>query len=318
MAEPFWVLIAALGGLLPAGQPAAPAAPAAVPREFTCGAERIAVAIDGTTVRLTAAGATYVLQQTPVASGARYEAEGDAGTWFWNRGDVASLRLRGRGYPECVAVAGAPSADAGSFHAIGHEPGWRLDIRGGQLTLVTDLGQNKISVPAPYAEAFAGGRRYIASSAGRPIVATILDSPCSDSATGLPRPFSVSVEFAGQTLRGCGGETAALLAGEPWVVQEVNGAALVRGSRASLTFGTDGRVAGSASCNSYSATYTVGGEGVTFGPAMATRKACAPAVMKQEAAFLAVLGAVQRIEVTADGLLVLHAANNQRVTARRE
>jgi heat shock protein HslJ len=310
-----WMLMAVLGGL-PTGQAAAPAGSPL--REFLCGSERIAVAVEGPTLRLTAAGATYVLRQTEVASGARYEAEGDAGTWFWNRGDVASLRLRGRGYPECVAVAGAPSADAGSFQAIGHEPGWRLDIRGGQLTLVTDLGQTRISVPAPYAEAFAGGRRYIASSAGRPIVATILDRPCGDSATGLPRPFSVSVDFAGQTLRGCGGETAALLGGEPWVVQEVNGAALVRGSRASLAFGTDGRVAGSASCNSYSATYDVGVEGVTFGPAMATRKACAPAVMKQEAAFLAVLAGFQRLEVTADGTLILHAASGQRVTARRE
>jgi len=231
MAAYHWLLMAVLGGL-PAGQAAAPAG--SPPREFLCGAERIAVTVEGQTLRLSAAGATYVLRQTPVASGARYEAEGDPSTSFWSRGDVASLRLRGRGYPECVAAAGTPSADAGSFQATGHEPGWRLDIRAGQLTLLTDYGQNKISVPAPYAEAIAGGRRYIASSAGRPIVATILDRPCGDSATGLPRPFSVSVEFAGQTLRGCGGETAALLGGEPWVVQEINGAALVRGSRASL------------------------------------------------------------------------------------
>lgn len=315
------LLAAALVGawLWPAAgfaQPTPSAAPP--PREFTCGSERIAVAVEGGSLRLTAAGASYTLRQTPVASGARYEAEGDPGTSFWNRGEVASLRLRGRGYPECVAVAGAPSDDAGAFQAFGHEPGWRLDIRGGQLSLVTDYGQTKIGVPAPYAEAFAGGRRYIASSAGRPIVATFLDRPCSDSATGMPRPFTVTVEYAGQTLRGCGGETLALLGGEPWVVQEVNGAALLRGSLATLAFGLDGRVAGMASCNTFSAAYTVGGEGVTIGPAMATRKACPPAVMKQEAAFLAVLAGVQRVEVTADGTLVLHAANGQRVTARRE
>jgi heat shock protein HslJ/membrane-bound inhibitor of C-type lysozyme len=298
----------------------ATAQPAAVTaRTYACGAERIAVVTEGETVRLTAAGSTLVLRQVRVASGARYEAEGDASTWFWSHGQEASLRIRGRGYPECVASGVDPAAaDAGAFRAIGHEPGWRLDIANGQLTLETAYGQNKVSVPAPFAEAFAGGRRYIASSAGRPITATILDRPCADAATGMPRPFTVRVEFAGQTLQGCGGETAALLRGEPWVVQEIAGAPLVRGSRASLIFDDQGRVTGTASCNNFTAPYTLTGEGVTIGAAAATRKACAPAVMKQEAAFLAALAAVQRIEVTADGTLVLHTASGQRITSRRE
>jgi len=288
-----------------------------VPREFTCGTERVAVTIEGTTLRLSAGGATYAMRLVPVASGARFEAEDDPSTWFWTRGSVASVRLQGRGYPECTATTVA-AGDVGTFHAVGHEPGWRLDLGEGHLTLVTDYGQTKVSVPMPFAEAFAGGRRYIASSAGRPITATILDRPCGDSATGMPRPFTVRVEFAGQTLRGCGGETAALLGGEPWVVGSLGGEAPVRGSRMTLAFGDDGRVAGSASCNSYSAAYTLTAEALTVGPAVATRKACAPAVMKQEAAFLAMLGAVQRIEVTEDGTLVLHAADGQRVEARRE
>ena len=60
------------------------------------------------------------------------------------------------------------------------------------------------------------------------------------------------------------------------------------------------------------------GETFTVGPAVTTRKACQPAVMAQEAAFLAALGGVQRIEMTADGTLVLHTANGQRVTSKRE
>jgi heat shock protein HslJ/membrane-bound inhibitor of C-type lysozyme len=302
------------GSSAPAAQPALVTA-----RTYACGAERIAVVTEGETVRLTAGGSTLVLRQVRVASGARYEADGDASTWFWSHGQEASLRIRGRGYPECVASGVDPAAaDAGTFRAIGHEPGWRLDIANGQLTLETAYGQNKVSVPAPFAEAFAGGRRYIASSAGRPITATILDRPCADAATGMPRPFTVRVEFAGQTLQGCGGETAALLRGEPWVVQEIAGAPLVRGSRASLSFDDQGRVTGTASCNDFTAPYTLTGEGLTIGAAVATRKACAPAVMKQEAAFMAALAAVQRIEVTADGTLVLHTASGQRITSKRE
>jgi heat shock protein HslJ/membrane-bound inhibitor of C-type lysozyme len=303
-----------------AGSSALAAQPAAVTaRTYLCGAERIAVVTEGETVRLTAAGSTVVLREVRVASGARYEAADDPSTSFWSHGREASLRIRGRGYPECTASGADPAAtDVGTFRAIGHEPGWRLDIANGQLTLETAYGQNKVTVPTPFAEAFAGGRRYIASSAGRLITATILDRPCADVATGMPRPFTVRVEYAGQTLQGCGGETEALLRGEPWVVQEIAGAPLVRGSRASLTFDDRGRVTGTASCNNFTAPYTLTGEGLTIGAAAATRKACAPAVMKQEAVFLAALAAVQRIEVTADGTLVLHTANGQRVTLRRE
>ena len=289
-----------------------------LPLEFTCGAERVVVAIDGTTLRLTTAGVIYVLQQVPVASGARYETAGDPSTWFWNRGRVASLRIRGRDYPECTASPRDPADVAEVFHALGHEPGWRLDIAAGQLTLVTDYGRTTVSVPAPFAEAFAGGRRYVASSAGRPITATILDQPCGDAATGLPRPFTVRVEFAGQTLRGCGGETLDLLRGAPWIVEAIGGTALAPGTRVTLLFGDDGRLSGSASCNSYSATYTLTGEGLTVGPAAATRKACAPAWMAQEAAFLAALGSVRRIEMTAGGSLVLHTADGQRIASKRE
>jgi heat shock protein HslJ len=287
-------------------------------RTYVCGTERIAVVTEGDLVRVTAAGSTLVLRQVRVASGARYEAEGDPSTSFWSHGQEASLQIRGRGYPTCVGSAADPPGDAGTLRAIGHEPGWRLDIAAGQLTLETDYGRTRVSVPAPVAEAFAGGRRYIASSAGRPITATILDRPCADAATGLPRPFTVRVEFAGQTLQGCGGETEALLRGAPWVVQEIAGAPLVRGSRAWLVFGDDGRVTGTASCNGYTAPYTITGERVTIGAAAVTRKACPPGVMKQEAAFLAVLAAVQRIEVTSDATLVLHAANGLRVTSKRE
>lgn len=310
------LVLIGLCALAPTSAPAL-AQPAAS-REFNCGAERVAVAVDGTTLRLTAAGATYVLQLVPVASGVRYEAQDDPSTVFWNEGQVASLRIRGRGYPECTATTLDPAEEAGVFRALGHEPGWRLDIAAGQLTLVTDYGQTRVSVPTPFAEAFAGGRRYIASSAGRPITATILDQPCGDAATGMPRPFTVRVEFAGQVLRGCGGDTQALLRGAPWIVETIDGTVLARGTRLTLVFGDDDRLSGSASCNGYTAPYTLTAEGLTVGPVVATRKACAPALMKHEAAFLAALGGVQRVEVSAAGALVLHTATGQRITSNRE
>ena len=66
--------------------------------------------------------------------------------------------------------------------------------------------------------------------------------------------------------------------------------------------------AGSALCNTYTAGYTIGGEGMAIGKSVSTRKACPPALMIQEQTFLAFLEAVDRFEIGGDGALILHAA----------
>jgi heat shock protein HslJ len=53
----------------------------------------------------------------------------------------------------------------------------------------------------------------------------------------------------------------------------------------------EGKVSGSAGCNNFSASYTISGENLTIGPAMATRKSCAEpeGIMEQEQQFLQAL-----------------------------
>jgi heat shock protein HslJ/uncharacterized membrane protein len=225
------------------------------------------------------------------------------------------LVIAGKTFPECTPVAATAPP---SFTATGNEPGWRLDVTDGRLTLVTDYGATRTTMPAPNVETVSGGRRYSGSGDGRTVSVTVLNELCADSMTGMPRPNTVEVVVDGTTLEGCGGDPAALLQGHPWIVQAINGTTLGEGSRVSMSFGPEGRVSGHASCNTYSGKYTLTGEALTIGQAVSSRKACLPALMTQEAAFLAVLGAVHRFEMAAAGTLVLHAAGKRTITATRE
>ena len=203
------------------------------------------------------------------------------------------------------------------FTATGNEPGWHLEITGDRITLVADYGTTKLTMRAGAPQPVPGGRRYAGNADGRVLVVTVLDRVCEDGMTGMPRPHTVEVTLDEQALKGCGGDPATLLIGAGWVLQEIDKKSPVEGARATLAFGADGRLAGTASCNNYTATYSLSGEGLTIGPAATTRKACAAPLMAQEQAFLAVLAAINRFEITPDGALILHAGDGRTLRARR-
>ena len=54
-------------------------------------------------------------------------------------------------------------------------------------------------------------------------------------------------------------------------------------------FGTDGRLSGSAGCNTYSAPYTVDGNKIKIGLAISTMMMCAQPIMEQEQQYLAAI-----------------------------
>jgi heat shock protein HslJ/membrane-bound inhibitor of C-type lysozyme len=113
-----------------------------------------------------------------------------------------------------------------------------------------------------------------------------------------------------------GGDPAGLLRGADWDVVTLGGGRLVAGSRISLAFDDQGRVSGSASCNRYSASYTLAGGSLRTGPAVVSKRACATALMSQERRFLAMLAAVQRFEKAPDGALVLVTGDERRILLR--
>ena len=212
--------------------------------------------------------------------------------------------------------AGAGASLATPFSAAGNEPGWRLDIAEGRITLLADYGSTKLEMRAGEPQPLPGGRRYAGNADGHVLIVTVLDRLCEDSMTGMPKPQSVEVTIDEQVLKGCGGDPASLVRGPAWVVEDIDKSGVIERSRPTLLFDDKGRLSGSASCNTYTASYTIGGEGLAIGKSVSTRKACPPALMTQEQAFLAFLEAVDRFEIGGDGALILHAATRT-LRARR-
>jgi heat shock protein HslJ/membrane-bound inhibitor of C-type lysozyme len=292
---------------------------------MTCGDDRITVVIQRDVARVSVRGQSYEMTPVPAASGAKYEVKGDPSTVFWSRGRTAMLTLAGTALPECTMSPPTgqpqiqpPVASRPRFSANGHEPGWRLDVGPtGALTLVTDYGRTTTTVARPDVVTIPGGRIYRGAGDGRDVEVRVTHGPCADAATGLPRPAGVEVTVSGTTLRGCGGEAATLLHGAPWTIDQVAGDVTVDGSRTSIEFRPDGSAGGRASCNTFRGRYTLTAEGLTFGPLVTTRMACAPPVMAQERTVLEILRDVRRFEIAADGALVLHAADGRTLRARR-
>ena len=91
-----------------------------------------------------------------------------------------------------------------------------------------------------------------------------------------------------------------------WRAEDIGGGGIIDRSRATLTFGADGRISGSASCNNYSGSYALDRGALNFTSALvATQKACVPSLMDQERRFLAILGAARQVELLPTGALLL-------------
>jgi heat shock protein HslJ len=115
-------------------------------------------------------------------------------------------------------------------------------------------------------------------------------------------------------LRDAGQTTAAMpLEGTPWkLVSYHDGenalASVLSGTEITAAF-ADGKLAGSAGCNSYSASYQGEGDALTVGPVATTRKVCAEpeGIMEQEQAYLAALGSVAGYRIQGGRLELLDA-----------
>jgi len=234
---------------------------------------------------------------------------------------AASMLLAGCGGGDEAPPGAAPDTTAAleplaaPYRAHGNEPFWALEI-GAQSMLFHTAEGDSILVPLPAPGRVEGGRRYTAEAP--PLTATILERPCADGMSGMPYPHTVTVTAGGVEYAGCGGDPAALLTGVAWRVESIGGASVIDTIEVTLHFTADGRVAGKASCNSYTAGYRLSGEGLAISEAVMTRMACAPPRMAQEQRFIEVLRAVERFEVDPTGALVLHAADGRSVLARRQ
>jgi heat shock protein HslJ len=96
------------------------------------------------------------------------------------------------------------------------------------------------------------------------------------------------------------------LTGTVWKVAEIGGAMVGSGTIPTLQMETDGtRVTGTGGINRYNCTYRTEGAALSFGPAVTTRMAGAPAQMETEMRFLQMLEKVTAYRIDGPWLILL-------------
>lgn len=98
------------------------------------------------------------------------------------------------------------------------------------------------------------------------------------------------------------------LDGTSWDLLMIGDADLIPNSAITIVF-EDGNAGGSSGCNSYSSSYEIDGNGITFGPIAATLMACMEpeGLMEQEQAYFAFLSEVVSFKVEGDQLILMRA-----------
>jgi heat shock protein HslJ len=161
-----------------------------------------------------------------------------------------------------------------------------------------------------------GAKVFRANVEGETFVLSVASRVCTDTMSGMPFPKSVAVELGADSYAGCGGEPASLLHGT-WKVTAINGEAPMPGTEPSISFDEDGKVSGAASCNRFFGTFTLTGEGLSFGQLGASMMMCDEPVMAQERAVLDTLESAIGFAVADDGSLTLNGSDGRTIVASR-
>ena len=109
------------------------------------------------------------------------------------------------------------------------------------------------------------------------------------------------------------GETPSLtLNNTYWVLEQINGQAIIADTLPTLSFNEDQKVAGNASCNNFFGNYTVEGNKLSFGPLGSTQMFCAlpEGSADQESAYLAALESATGYRSEDGKLLLVDASDN--------
>jgi heat shock protein HslJ len=128
------------------------------------------------------------------------------------------------------------------------------------------------------------------------------------------------VDGSGATLLTYTRLSASALVGVTWEVTGINtGTAVsspVLGSKVTATFGEDGRVTGTAGCNTYTTGYTLDGDTLAIDLVASTSMYCnsPDGVMEQEAAFLEALKRSSTVEAAATGFTLRDAGGSIQLT----
>jgi heat shock protein HslJ len=179
-----------------------------------------------------------------------------------------------------------------------------LDARSaGICSHVSGLLEPQVGAPVRFSDAVGIDVRVVTGTAPQPRAD---DAPVAmlcafDRRSGKAEVVEAPVEARLTAL-----PSAPSIAGIAWRAEDIGGGGIIDRSHATLTFGADGRISGSASCNNYSGRHVLERGRLAFTSVLVTtQKACAPSLMDQERRFLAILGAARRIELLPTGALLL-------------
>ena len=281
---------------------------------YACGQLDIAVTgtEEGELISIDYLDRRILLKPAESASGALYVAPGDDSTRFWSKGERATLTIQGQTYPECLQ----PGAIEMPFEARGNEPFWHATIDGNELLLTRPFEESGTRrIPVELKTANRHGREFVATLDEQSITLTVARQLCQDDMSGAQYPAQVRLTVDGQAFSGCGGDRQRLFRGAEWVVEDLAGGGIIDRSRITIEFLEDNRIAGRASCNRYTGSYKLGGEGIAFGPIATTRMACAPALMDQEARFLDLLERAESVRIGRNGELRLSTSGGEMLKA---
>ena len=103
-----------------------------------------------------------------------------------------------------------------------------------------------------------------------------------------------------------------------WRVIGIYGDPVLADTEVTLSIAADRRAGGHGGCNSYFTEASFDDTPLSFGPVAGTRMACTPAVMAQEAALFAALGATVGYELAGSSLSLLDAADVPLIELVRE
>jgi heat shock protein HslJ/membrane-bound inhibitor of C-type lysozyme len=281
---------------------------------YVCGDKTIQARLAGQSMQLHINDKVFSLKHAVSASGARFQSA-DETIVFWTKGQEAMLTTAGNQWPTCNQVSDDSLATL-PFHAQGNEPGWALTADFDAVSLVWNYGKQHLVMRHPQLKMTRSGFIMHTRQDQRPLNVNVIHSLCRDSMSGRPYPQYVTVRFGSENLSGCGGNSLDLLTGREWVVEDIDKHGIIDASHITLQFSADGQLSGLAGCNRYSTAFELK-EQIDINEPIATRKACAPALMRQEQLFLALLAEVDHIDFDDKGALLLSTAEGSTITARR-
>lgn len=218
----------------------------------------------------------------------------------------------------CAAMVPSPEtppAAVDKYVARGNEPGWVLTMDPATIDYQGDYGQTAIKVPAVTGVPSFNGMRYVTDR----LTVDVTYATCADDMSGKRFADTVTVMADGKEVKGCGGRALPpeSLADTQWKIVSLDQTTIAAGGKAAELRFADGKVSGSAGCNSLSGSYTVSGSAITFGPIAGTRMMCLDPQMVQETKLLSILKGTVQTRYSIEGNLIITGENGSRVTLQQ-